>query len=85
MSRGDPFVQKVLRLFRLWSLKLLKEKAKVSVQHGCFLIGVTDDTRTLRGHFNYMYEQDETDIDRMELPEIFVGDVIKHGALLTST
>lgn len=72
LSRGDPFVQQVLRLFRSWSLKLLKEKAKVSVEKGCFLIGIVDETATLKGHRDAMYDQDDRDIDTMDLPEIFV-------------
>lgn len=66
-------MQQVLRLFRDWSLKLLKEKAKVSVAKGCYLMGVVDETGTLKGHQDVMYDQDDSDIDRMDLPEIFVS------------
>lgn len=72
MRRGDPFVNQVLRLFRNWSLKLLKEKAKISIEKGCFLMGVVDETNSLRGHHDSMYDQDDSDLDNMDLPEIFV-------------
>lgn len=73
MGRGDPFVNHVLRLFRKWSLRLLKDKAKINVEKGCFLMGVTDETRTLRGHFHSYYDQDGSDLEAMTLPEVFVG------------
>lgn len=72
MARGDPFVNQVLELFRNWSLKLLKEKAKLNVEQGCFLMGVVDEVGCLKGHTDTMYGQDDDNIDDMDLPEIFV-------------
>ncbi|KAK5088775.1 hypothetical protein LTR05_002997 [Lithohypha guttulata] len=46
----EPFVIALLRLWRAWSLKHLKEKAKIPVQKGAFVLGCVDETATLRGH-----------------------------------
>lgn len=54
---------------------MLKEKARVSVDKGCFLMGVVDETKSLRGHYDTMYDQNDSDLDRMDLPEIFVSSV----------
>ena len=72
MAKRDPFVTQVIRLYRNWSLKNLKEKAKVFVKKGCYLMGVCDDTNTLKGHYDHMYDQDDSDIDAMDLPEVFI-------------
>ena len=49
---NEPFVISLLRLWRAWSIKHLKEKAKLTVQEGAFILGCTDETATLRGHFD---------------------------------
>ncbi|KAH8171855.1 RNA dependent RNA polymerase domain-containing protein [Sarocladium implicatum] len=46
----DPFVLNIFRLWRCWSLKLLKEKARIHVEQSAFVIGCVDETGTLRGH-----------------------------------
>jgi len=50
MRLKEPFVLSLLHLWRSWSIKLLKEKAKIIVEKGAFVLGCTDETQTLRGH-----------------------------------
>jgi RNA-dependent RNA polymerase len=50
MTERDPFVRSLLHLWRSWSIKLLKEKAKIIVENGAFLLGCVDETATLRGY-----------------------------------
>ncbi|OBT64469.1 hypothetical protein VE03_05354 [Pseudogymnoascus sp. 23342-1-I1] len=50
MRVKEPFVLSLLHLWRSWSIKLLKEKAKIIVEKGAFVLGCTDETQTLRGH-----------------------------------
>ncbi|KIW95817.1 uncharacterized protein Z519_02881 [Cladophialophora bantiana CBS 173.52] len=70
----EPFVASLLRLWRAWTLKYLKEKAKIPIAQGAFVLGVVDETRTLRGHINDI--QPSPDASRQEkeksLPEIFI-------------
>jgi RNA-dependent RNA polymerase len=71
---NEPFVTSLLRLWRAWSIKYLKEKAKLPVRKGACILGCTDETGTLRGHFDA--DQVDMDADKDEkvtkLPEIFV-------------
>ncbi|KAH6716299.1 RNA dependent RNA polymerase-domain-containing protein [Leptodontidium sp. MPI-SDFR-AT-0119] len=71
MAQRDPFVLSLLHLWRSWSIKLLKEKAKIIVENGAFLLGCVDETNTLRGytHPNSAYGQQ---LAAEELPQIFV-------------
>ncbi|KAK7616214.1 RNA dependent RNA polymerase-domain-containing protein [Phyllosticta citricarpa] len=52
MRANDPFTMSVLRLWRSWNTKYLKEKAKIFIKDGAFLLGCVDETATLKGHFN---------------------------------
>jgi RNA-dependent RNA polymerase len=63
MKSQEPFVISVLHLWRAWTMKYLKEKAKIVLEHGAFLLGCTDETQTLRG----WYEDDKED----DLAQIF--------------
>ncbi|KAL8929703.1 MAG: hypothetical protein Q9172_000260 [Xanthocarpia lactea] len=47
----EPFMMSMLQLWRAWSIKYLKEKARITVEKGAFLLGCVDETATLRGHF----------------------------------
>ncbi|KAI1870744.1 uncharacterized protein JN550_004890 [Neoarthrinium moseri] len=69
MSR-EPFVSAILQLWRAWSMKLLREKARIVVEQGAFLFGCVDETRTLRGHKN----APAADTSRYEniLPQVFL-------------
>ncbi|KAL1385577.1 RNA dependent RNA polymerase-domain-containing protein [Phyllosticta capitalensis] len=71
MAANDPFTMSVLRLWRSWNTKYLKEKAKIFIKDGAFLLGCVDETATLKGHFE----------DRLDVPEVFVqvSDPDKQG------
>lgn len=58
----EPFFMRVLHVWRLWSLRLLRDKARIVVEKGAFVLGCVDETRTLRG-----YEE-----GRKEYPQIFL-------------
>ncbi|KAI9841651.1 MAG: hypothetical protein M1838_003487 [Thelocarpon superellum] len=74
MTRDDPFVVSLLQLWRAWSIKYLKEKAKILVADGAFLLGCTDETQTLQGHRTAAQPgPDATAAQRLaSLPEIFL-------------
>lgn len=64
----DPFVVSLLRLWRAWSIKCLKEKARILISQGAFLFGCVDETGQLRGH----YRTKSGSKDETSLPQIFV-------------
>ena len=70
----EPFMLSLLQLWRAWSIKYLKEKAKIVVNKGALLFGCVDETATLKGHFNskqpghVVSKEDRLD----SLPEVFV-------------
>ncbi|OBT57998.1 hypothetical protein VE04_02007 [Pseudogymnoascus sp. 24MN13] len=74
MRTNEPFVLSLLHLWRSWSIKLLKEKAKIIVEKGAFVLGCTDETQTLRGHSKTTNSGKGTitaeDIDK--LPQIYL-------------
>ncbi|ELR03192.1 hypothetical protein VC83_02314 [Pseudogymnoascus destructans] len=74
MRTKEPFVLSLLHLWRSWSIKLLKEKAKIIVEKGAFVLGCTDETQTLRGHSKTTNAGKGTitaeDIDK--LPQIYL-------------
>ncbi|OLL21681.1 RNA-dependent RNA polymerase 1 [Neolecta irregularis DAH-3] len=61
-ERGDTFVSNLVRLYKNWCLRNLKQKAKIIVPNGVHVFGVVDETLSLRGH------QEGAEDD---LPEIF--------------
>lgn len=71
---GEPFVTSCLRLWRAWSIKYLKEKAKIPVRNGACVLGVVDETASLRGHFNNRQPPKFASSQQKEeaLPEIFI-------------
>lgn len=71
MAERDPFVLSLLHLWRSWSIKLLKEKAKIIVENGAFLLGCVDETNTLKGYKTPSVAPGEPNIEE-ELPEIFI-------------
>jgi RNA-dependent RNA polymerase len=71
MQFKEPFLLSLLHLWRSWSIKALKEKAKIIVEKGAFLLGCVDEIGVLRGHRNVTGEAG-TPADVNELPEIFV-------------
>ncbi|EPS37403.1 hypothetical protein H072_8901 [Dactylellina haptotyla CBS 200.50] len=78
MASKEPFLECLLHLWRAWSIKMLKEKARIAVENGCFLFGVVDETATLRGHFEEEHRKMREDraegglLKTRLLPEIFV-------------
>lgn len=71
-ARGEPFVNSLLALWQAWHLKGLKEKAKIVINQGANLLGILDETGTLKGCFKRekglkrSYEE-----ELASLPEIF--------------
>ena len=62
MASSEPFVISLMYLWRAWTIKYLKEKAKITIDDGAFLLGVVDETAILKGYYH-----DTEDI----LPEVF--------------
>ncbi|CAO3621898.1 unnamed protein product [Cunninghamella echinulata] len=48
LERGDPYIANLLSMFRVSMLKGLKEKAKIHIPKGAFLLGVVDESKTLK-------------------------------------
>lgn len=74
MRAEEPFMMSLLRLWRAWTIKYLKERAKIIIDQGAFLFGCTDETKTLKGHFFKANSGSGSPADRRmtSLPEIFV-------------
>jgi RNA-dependent RNA polymerase len=81
METREPFVMAMMQLWKSWSIKGLKEKARIVVDDGAFVIGCVDETRTLKGHIEKKRRRDARPVD--ELPEIFlqVSDPKDRGSL----
>lgn len=71
---NEPFVTSLLRLWRAWSTKYLKEKARLAVREGACVLGCTDETGILKGHFeaDKVYEDDEPEAKMAKLPQVFI-------------
>ncbi|KAG0650209.1 RNA-dependent RNA polymerase 1 [Hyphodiscus hymeniophilus] len=78
MTARDPFFLSLLHLWRSWSLKLMKEKAKIIVEDGAFLLGCVDETKTLRGYTKSAVAPGEA-VTEDELPQIFVQVPARDG------
>ncbi|KAF2485998.1 RNA dependent RNA polymerase-domain-containing protein [Neohortaea acidophila] len=72
METKDPFTISCLHLWRSWSLKYLKEKSRVFVEQGAFVLGCVDETATLRGHFEKQSGSEQDDRSLEKLPQIFL-------------
>ncbi|KAK0656443.1 RNA dependent RNA polymerase-domain-containing protein [Cercophora newfieldiana] len=70
MDSQEPFVHTLLHLWRSWSIKALKEKAKLIVDKGAFVLGGVDETDTLRGYSAAVEGRKQVDVGL--LPEIFL-------------
>jgi RNA-dependent RNA polymerase len=74
MKCREPFVMSLLMLWRACTTKNVKEKARIVIEDGAFVLGCVDETATLRGHLND--PQSRFDATREEklatLPEIFL-------------
>ena len=74
-SAWEPFMTSLLQLWRAWSIKYLKEKARITVGDGALLFGCVDETATLKGHFGHIVppSHDASIEEKTEaLPEVFV-------------
>lgn len=72
METNDPFTISCLLLWRAWSVKYLKEKARICVENAAFVLGCVDETATLRGNSNRTESLVKTHQDMDSLPEIFL-------------
>jgi len=83
MRTKEPFLTCVLQVWRAWSLRLLREKARIVVENGAFVFGCVDETKTLRGYRNPKLASGPKDTatgqTAEELPQIFL-QVPKLGA-----
>ncbi|PVI06539.1 RdRP-domain-containing protein [Periconia macrospinosa] len=74
MKHKDPFMMSLLQLWRAYNIKYLKEKARIVIEDGAFVLGCVDESAILRGHFED--PQSRADATREEklskLPEIFL-------------
>ncbi|KAJ4298580.1 hypothetical protein N0V88_003610 [Collariella sp. IMI 366227] len=70
LHTGEPFVRTLLQLWKSWSLKSLREKARLVVDQGAFVLGCADETGTLRGHSRLT--EGRANIPRDQLPQIFL-------------
>lgn len=73
MHTREPFMMSMLRLWRSWMLKYLKEKAKLPISKGAFLLGTVDETATLQGHFDHLQLSNTDTLEERikKLPEVF--------------
>ncbi|KAK4452876.1 RNA dependent RNA polymerase-domain-containing protein [Podospora aff. communis PSN243] len=71
MDSQEPFVRILVRLWRSWSIKALKEKARLIVDKGAFVLGGVDETGTLRGYRSPTSDRAGR-IGADSLPEIFL-------------
>ncbi|KAI0848410.1 RNA dependent RNA polymerase-domain-containing protein [Daldinia vernicosa] len=70
METKEPFFMTLLHIWRAWSMRLLREKARIMVDKGAFVFGCADETRTLRGHSNATDSSQSKDTNT--LPQIFL-------------
>lgn len=71
---NDPFITSVMTLWRAWTLKYLKEKAKIVLDQGVCLLGCMDETGTLKGQFADSKPKEDASYEEKvaALPEIFL-------------
>lgn len=81
----EPFMMSILHLWRAFSIKYLKEKAKLAIEDAAILLGCIDESGKLQGHWDRFQRkvQEQHDIDL--LPQIFLqlssGGIANHGKL----
>ncbi|KAI2604768.1 RNA dependent RNA polymerase-domain-containing protein [Hypoxylon fragiforme] len=69
MAGKEPFLMMTLQVWRAWSMKMLREKARIVVEQGAFVFGCADETQTLRGHSDSVKPGDK---NISNLPQIFL-------------
>ncbi|KAI1323930.1 RNA dependent RNA polymerase-domain-containing protein [Xylariaceae sp. FL0255] len=75
METKEPFFMCILHTWRAWSLRLLREKARIVVEKGAFVFGCVDETQTLRGYCEPAAKKSEDGTPEgaaEELPQIFL-------------
>ncbi|KAI1772740.1 RdRP-domain-containing protein [Hypoxylon cercidicola] len=70
MEAKEPFVMAILQVWRAWSMRLLREKARIVVEQSAFVFGCVDETRTLRGYCESTESVEKNDPN--SLPQIFL-------------
>lgn len=70
MEASDPFTMSLLRLWRSWSIKALKERARIIIEQGAFVLGCVDETGTLKGYRKT--NRRHSDNNPKYLPQIFL-------------
>ncbi|KAF4589553.1 suppressor of ascus dominance [Ophiocordyceps camponoti-floridani] len=70
LGARELFVVNLLNLWRSWTLRLLKEKARIQVEKSAFVLGCVDETGTLRGHSKETEGAKDKDVSA--LPQIFL-------------
>lgn len=73
MDSQEPFLISLIRLWIAWTIKYLKEKAKLLIENGAFVFGCADDLGLLKGHSaKDAGPDDRYELKEDELPEIFI-------------
>lgn len=72
MKTEEPFAMAILQVWHAWSMRLLREKARLVVEQGAFVFGCVDETRTLRGHYESPKSESDDPRDPSKLPQIFL-------------
>ena len=67
----EPFMMSLLQLWRAFSIKYLKEKAKIVIHKGAVLLGCVDELGKLRGHHDQL-QKGPGKYREESLPEVFV-------------
>jgi RNA-dependent RNA polymerase len=78
----EPFLTSLLRLWRAWSIKYLKEKAKILINDGALLLGCTDETGQLKGYRVPSQEIDATGKKEASLEEVSLTEASSKEASL---
>ncbi|ORY11519.1 RNA dependent RNA polymerase-domain-containing protein [Clohesyomyces aquaticus] len=74
MKSRDPFMMSLIQLWRAFNIKALKEKARISIDKGAFVLGCVDEYEKLQGHFSKIQDREGLSGEqKLEiLPEIFL-------------
>lgn len=70
MDSKEPFLWTLLRLWKCWVLKRLKQKFAISVKNSAMVFGVVDEIGVLRGHSEATEGKGYNNIE--SLPQIFL-------------
>src|SRR6195952_1758986 len=83
LDSQDPFLISMLHLWRSWTIKFLKEKAKIFIEKGACVFGCVDEYGVLKGHFEsdqQLPKDASLEVKLAALPEIFLQmDILGNG------